>query len=1193
MVKSIALFLLLSLTSGSLGDCNGLVFGDASAICGGAEDFGDDLSSVKFYGGEDQLLFLTLGLQWDYDGPVFGDASIDCGGAEDSGEWSNMGRSGKLEKPRGLKRAMVGKFIRNEEMRAVTRKTSLGIGCLNVNGLKETTIMDIKSAMAEKDLDVVCLQETKRRLEDVKMKIRIGGCEVFESRRSVSNDDKEGGGLAVITKQKDGILFSRYSPEIGNPDLGYVDKERMWVIYESKAGKTAICNVYLGYQDADDRHGEWNEGILSVLEKEVFILRGKGYRINLQGDFNSWVGDKLKDGGIPGNDKRTNRNGERLRVFLENNNLTHLNGAVRTTGDWSTRISTGLWTRHASNYRGSTVLDYSVVSSEHLESVKRFEVDENGLCGGASDHNFLFTRLYDSFVKMTRLIRNATKPGWNIKEDQDWSVFRRVVKEELEARGDNGSATGLNNKLSQAALSGLKQGIGYRAPSTPITEKELPRHIVDLMKERKVLEKSWKKEKSVFASSRYSSQCSSVLVTGQALQDKEQQVEDALCRFMKQGRSKLKQLCKSKSVRARKLFWKHTSLKEKNMMGISALQSRATGVLLCDPNQICDEVFKYLKDIFKGSSDPVEPVVENEDGEDGDDTQQQPNRGGTGDHEYGVDPRPVLETEDSSRDALRDPKGFLDRDFSMKEVKEVIQSTGNGKAAGWDLIPNEALKEAPEEFLVELVILYNRVKNYSEVPAGWKRGRLVLIHKKGPTVDVNNYRPLTVLVTMSGVYSKLLNLRLTSVVEGHKLLGEIQHGFRKGRSGAESGFILNSILWKSTAQRKDAHMAFLDLVKAYDSVNRAKLWRILGAKGFGGKFLDTIKKMYEGDFISAEVNGVSTSPVYLRRGLRQGCSLSPMLFALYVSGLGQDLTVASQGVKLHNFTISAIFFADDIVLIARTADGLRELLEIVNRHCADLKMSLSVSKSKVISNAQDVWAMFDGDEVVGCLEKVLQFKYLGVETMRSPAGGALAMRRRAELMSRRYKGACLRVSRAGPDLVEMALCTWCNIAIPSILFGCESVPFTVTFIKNVDRMQSVVAKDMLRLDSCAPNLVAQAILGIKSFKEVALSTQLKFFLRVIKQDNSRWSKDAMLAHIHGRWKSPYIAYIEGIKREVGMVRGPVSPRQIDLVLAQHCLQVTNNKIFAMGLPALETLDRLRLRDHVNESDASQVMYGLY
>ena len=75
--------------------------------------------------------------------------------------------------------------------------------------------------------------------------------------------------------------------------------------------------------------------------------------------------------------------------------------------------------------------------------------------------------------------------------------------------------------------------------------------------------------------------------------------------------------------------------------------------------------------------------------------------------------------------------GFLDRDFSEGEVKKMLASLGDGKASGWDRIPNEALKNASPELVSKLVLLLNRVKNSGNVPRAWKKGRLVLIHKKG------------------------------------------------------------------------------------------------------------------------------------------------------------------------------------------------------------------------------------------------------------------------------------------------------------------------------------------------------------------------------------------------------------------------------------------------------------------------------
>ena len=149
---------------------------------------------------------------------------------------------------------------------------------------------------------------------------------------------------------------------------------------------------------------------------------------------------------------------------------------------------------------------------------------------------------------------------------------------------------------------------------------------------------------------------------------------------------------------------------------------------------------------------------------------------------------------------------------------------------------NEALKQAPESFHRHLTMLYNRVKDQSKVPKAWLRGRVVLVHKSGSESEVNNYRPVTVLTCMNATYSKILNARLVEVVERHRILGEVQNGFRKGRSGSDSAFVLNSVLWKSRSKKKKTHLAFLDLAKAYDSVDRTVLWEKLRKLGFGGKF---------------------------------------------------------------------------------------------------------------------------------------------------------------------------------------------------------------------------------------------------------------------------------------------------------------------------------------------------------------------
>ena len=375
---------------------------------------------------------------------------------------------------------------------------------------------------------------------------------------------------------------------------------------------------------------------------------------------------------------------------------------------------------------------------------------------------------------------------------------------------------------------------------------------------------------------------------------------------------------------------------------------------------------------------------------------------------------------------------------------------------------------------------------------------------------------------------------------------------------------------------------------AYDTVDRGILWTKMKGLGFDGKFLANIQDFYMGDNIVSEVAGVSTRPVYLGRGVRQGCSMSPLLFALYLSTMGHELSLSIHGVKLHKVRVSAMFFADDIVLVAETEEGLKELLRVVNLHCGLLKMNLSATKSKVLSSSSATWELFEDDEVVGCLDKVLSYSYLGVEVQLSPYKGSAAIQKRALRVANRYRAACISIARDGPDVVDFAMALWKNIALPSAMYGSESVHFSSSNIDILERQQIAVGKFALGLPVSAPNAYVSAMLGLRPIRQILYSGQLKFLLRLRQQDSSRWSHDAYLDHIHGDWASPFLSNIDGIKREVGMSVGPVSSKHVDEALSSHFLHKLNSSILNLDVRGIKHVDKLAAFRHVRECRASQV-----
>ena len=147
-------------------------------------------------------------------------------------------------------------------------------------------------------------------------------------------------------------------------------------------------------------------------------------------------------------------------------------------------------------------------------------------------------------------------------------------------------------------------------------------------------------------------------------------------------------------------------------------------------------------------------------------------------------------------------------------MKTVLSGLSSGKSPGWDTIPNEFLKNSPDVLVKWLVVLFNKIKTEKRTPKGWNKGRVTLIHKSGPREILSNYRPVTVIISLCGLFSKVLNQRLSELVEYHGLLGEVQNGFRKNRQIADNSFILDSVLMKAKAKHENVHLCYIDISRA-------------------------------------------------------------------------------------------------------------------------------------------------------------------------------------------------------------------------------------------------------------------------------------------------------------------------------------------------------------------------------------------
>ena len=1048
-----------------------------------------------------------------------------------------------------------------EKVGVIGSKTNLKTSMLNVDGLSDTSLADVQDFVAQSSPDVVFLLETKRRFEEFGTDIAIDGYEHFEVKRSDVADHKQGGGLVCYTRRTDGLVFKRHTPEIMNIDLEYVNYERIWITIDSLKSKTAILGVYMGCQYEDDRHADWNEGIYQVLTQEATKLRSEGYRIIFIGDFNGHVGC-VPGQGVPGNNPDINPNGRRFLNFLERCDLRHVNGECRIAG--RNDICQGTWTRQRG--RSRSVIDFAGVSSEHINHVVSMVVDEQGLDGGNSDHNWITLTLEDKFKRLHLMNTQRKKEKWNIKEDQDWSIFQTTVASELPSLPDalNMNVNELATAISSALYAAGVSTIGFRStrPKLSMWSRQLPPNLVAELKKKRELEKTWK--------SLVSSNWTEMNVTADQLSIS----EEAYLRqkeHVKNIFSNFRGVLNEKNLNNRACFWSTVSGKVKQSTEISAVLSES-GALKCEPEDVRHEVENHLVKTFLGSLETLshpKPVF-------ADNTMPMDT-----DHTYAHDYSSALPKVGNSENIDKNPNNWLARRFTSKEVRTVANTLLNNKACGWDKLPNEFIKYGPDKLFLLLSTLFDKIKDKNEFPTGWNKGRITLVHKRGSRAVLKNYRPITVIISLAGLFSKVLNARLTQVVERHDILGDVQGGFRKGRGGADNVFILHTLLWKAQAKKQQAHLAFLDISKAYDSVNREVLWAKLTKLGITGKFLNMLMTMYSGDSVDCNVNGTTTRCVYLKRGLRQGCSLSPLLFNIYISSIGHDLMTNTDGFLLGDrLPISGLLFADDIILISRSAGGLKRLLNIVHSHCNTLKLDISEEKSKIISPADDSWDLIEGDGGRISLKQVVQYKYLGVETFNTMFKTCTAKQKKCISVAKRYMFACLHLGKLSTDVVRISLATWINIAVPTITFGCENIIFCESNMAELESIEAKVAKRILGVPTNTSNVCAQSELGLKPIRLHIYLQQLKFFFRVLRLSSRRWVKVALIDHLSGSWNSKYISYICRIRKETSLFVEPPSLKYLSVHMHQWAIARTNTLISSHNLPFVTLITSFKKQPYV-------------
>ena len=530
----------------------------------------------------------------------------------------------------------------------------------------------------------------------------------------------------------------------------------------------------------------------------------------------------------------------------------------------------------------------------------------------------------------------------------------------------------------------------------------------------------------------------------------------------------------------KKLFWKEVNevRKPKSQMSMNVKDER--GNIVNEKRGVLRRWSDYFEELLNVSDDR-EPVVA----------------------EHGIERGRTIEVEEHS--------------ISRGEIAVALHSLKNNKAPGIDQIGNEMLKKGGDSMLEWLERLFNACWREMIVPKEWQMACVVPLYKgKGDKMECKNYRGISLLSVVGKLYGRVIINRVKAQTDMQ--IGDEQGGFREGRGCVDQVFAIKQVCEKYLGKRnKEVHMAFMDLEKAYDRVDRNALWKVLGMYGIRGKLMGGIQAFYKDSKACVRVDREEGRWFSVQTGLRQGCVMSPWLFNIFMDGVTKEVRARThgEGVELWNKEdrqkwgeLSVLLFADDTVLLADSKLKLQRLVDEFAIVCDRRKLRINVEKSKVMKCTREreggkLDIVLNGKLV----EEVNNFKYLGVVIS---ADGTMSEELESRMMQgRKLVGAMKAVWNARGMDAQAKLGMYEGIVEPTVLYGCEAWTLNVTEKRRLEAMEMTglraIAK-VRRLDRISNRRVRERCGKSKSTLRRVEDGMLRWFGHIVRMDDSRLVK---------------------------------------------------------------------------------------
>ena len=270
------------------------------------------------------------------------------------------------------------------------------------------------------------------------------------------------------------------------------------------------------------------------------------------------------------------------------------------------------------------------------------------------------------------------------------------------------------------------------------------------------------------------------------------------------------------------------------------------------------------------------------------------------------------------------PQELIIELVNVELTDKCIRCLKLGKASGPDGLCSENLLNAHPKLVTLLCALFRSMLLHKYVPIEFGQGIIIPLikDKTGDSSSLNNYRAITLIP----VISKLFEHIILNVGEEYLNSDDRQFGFKKHLDCGNAIFAMRSTMDYFSDRGSTVFTAALDVSKAYDRVQHFKLFSALLRAGMPKNIVCLLADWYSKLFVAVRWNNSYSNLFKVGSGVRQGSSLSPALFNVFINKIIIDLKILELGCYINRTWIGCILYADDIILLSASLTSLQVML---------------------------------------------------------------------------------------------------------------------------------------------------------------------------------------------------------------------------------------------------------------------------